>query len=187
MEGLKKMTKLTLSALKKELKEFDQKELIQLIAELYKVSDDVKLYVSNRFMGEEAILALCEKTKKKIHNEFFPERGLGKIRLKEAKNAILSFKKLAEDHEKTVDLMLYYVEMGTQYTLMYGDIYDAFYDSMISMYGKVTDACNEDEALFHVFHDRLFALVEATEEMDWGYHECLCDCYYSIDSVWEEE
>ena len=65
------MTKLTLTALKKELKAFDQNELIQLIAELYKVSDDVKLYVSNRFMGEEAILALYETTKKKIRHEFF--------------------------------------------------------------------------------------------------------------------
>lgn len=187
MEGLKKMTKLTLSALKKELKEFDQKELIQLIAELYKISDDVKHYVSNRFMGEEAILALYETTKKKIHNEFFPERGLGKLRLKEAKNAISSFKKLAGDHEKTVDLMLYYVELGTEYTLMYGDINATFYDSMISMYGKVTDACNEDEGLYRAFRDRLYAVVEATEDIGWGYHECLCDCYYSIEWVCAEE
>lgn len=71
------MTKLTLSALKKELKQFEQKELIQLITELYKLNDDVKQYVSNRFIGEEAILALYETTKKKINNEFFPERGFG--------------------------------------------------------------------------------------------------------------
>lgn len=112
---------------------------------------------------------------------------MGKLRLKEAKSAISSFGKLAGDHEKIVDLMLYYVEMGTQYTLMYGDIYDAFYDSMLSMYEKVADACNQDEALYRAFHDRLYAVVEATEEIGWGYHECLCDCYYSIDWVWDEE
>lgn len=181
------MTKLTLSALKKELKALDQKELIQLIAELYKVSDDVKLYVSNRFMGEEAILALYETTKKKIRHEFFPERGMGKLRLKEVKNAIADFKKLAGDKVKTLDLMLYSVEMGTEYTLTFGDISEAFYNSMLSMFEKLVDACNEDEAIFKMFDDRLYRLVEETGDVGWGYHDCLNDLYFSIDWVWEEE
>ena len=181
------MTKLTLSVLKKELKQFEQKELIQLIAELYKLNDDVKQYVSNRFIGEEAILALYETTKKKINNEFFPERGFGKMRLKEAKSAISNFKKLAGDHEKTVDLMLYYVEVGTQFTNTYGDIDGPFYDSMISMYGKVTDACNQDGALFHTFKERLYEVMEEARGIGWGYYDCLCDCYYSIEWTLEED
>ena len=36
-------------------------------------------------MGEEAIVDLYEKTKKKINDEFFPDRGFGKMRLAEAK------------------------------------------------------------------------------------------------------
>lgn len=181
------MTKLTLSELKKELKQFEQKELIQLIAELYKLNDDVKHYVSNRFIGEASILALYEATKKKINNEFFPERGFGKMRLKEAKNAISTFKKLTGDYEKTVDLMLFYVEIGTEFTTTYGDINDAFYDSMISMYGKVTDACDKDEKLFHALNDRLYTVIEETTGFGWGYHDCLCDCYYSIGWVVDEE
>ena len=77
------MTKITLTELKKELKQFEQKELIQLVAELYKLNDDVKHYLSTRFLGEEAILALYETTNKKINNEFFPEQGHGKLHLKE--------------------------------------------------------------------------------------------------------
>lgn len=181
------MTKLTLTALKKELKQFDQKELIQLIADLYKLNDDVKHYVSNRLIGEEAILALYEKSKKSISNEFFPDRGFGKMRLKEAKSAITNFKKLSGDHEKTVDLMLYYVELGTHFTKMYGDINEAFYDSMISMYIKVTEACDQDEAMFHTLNDRLYAVVEETKGMGWGYHDCLYDYYYSIEWTMDEE
>ncbi|MEG0260265.1 MAG: DUF6155 family protein [Lysinibacillus sp.] len=181
------MTKITLTALKKELKQFEQKELIQLVAELYKLNDDVKHYVSNRFLGEEAILALYETTIEKIGNEFFPERGHGKLRLKEAKNAIANFKKLTGDHEKTVDLMLIYVEFGTKFTNTYGDIDGPFYDSMITMYGKVTDACDEDEALFHTFKDRLYGIIEETEGLGWGYHDCVCDSYYTIEWVVDEE
>ena len=181
------MTKLTLTALKKELKQFEQKELIQLIADLYKLNGEVKDYLSNRFIGEEAILALYETSKKKICNEFFPDRGFGKLRLKEAKSAITNFKKLSGDHEKTVDLMLYYVEVGTQFTNTYGDIGGPFYDSMISMYSKVTEACNQDEALFHKLNDRLYAVVEETNGMGWGYHDCLYDYYYSIEWTMDEE
>ena len=181
------MTKLTLTALKKELKQFDQKELIQLIADLYKLNGEVKDYLSNRFIGEASIQALYETSKKKIANEFFPDRGFGKLRLKEAKSAITNFKKLSGDHEKTVDLMLYYVELGTQFTNTYGDIDDPFYDSMISMYHKVTDACNQDGALFHKLNDRLYAVVEETKRMGWGYHDCLYDYYYSIEWTRDEE
>jgi hypothetical protein len=83
------MSILKLNELKKELKEFDQKELIQLISELYKLNKDVQHYLSNKFLGEEAIIDLYEKTKKKIKDEFFPERGFGKMRLAEAKSAII--------------------------------------------------------------------------------------------------
>ncbi len=38
------------------------------------------------------------------------------MRLSEAKNAISKFKKLANDELKTLDLMLYYVEVGTDFT-----------------------------------------------------------------------
>jgi hypothetical protein len=49
---------------------------------------------------------------KKIKNEFFPDRGLGKRRLTEAKREITAFKKSTNDEKRTVDLMLFYVEMG---------------------------------------------------------------------------
>ncbi len=180
------MTKLTLSELKKELKQFEQKELIQLIADLYKLNEDVKHYLSNRFIGEEAISSLYEMTKKKIKNEFFPERGFGKMRLKEAKNAIANFKKLTGEYEKTVDLMLYFVEVGTQFTNTYGDIDAPFYNSMISMYGNVTTACDKDEALFRTFEERLYTIVEESEGIGWGYHDSISDFYYSIEWTMEE-
>ena len=55
----------------------------------------------------------------------------------------------------------------TEFTNTYGDIDGPFYDSMISMYGKVTDACDKDEELFHTLNDRLYDVVEKTE----GFHQ----------------
>lgn len=98
----------------------ENKELIEVISELYKKIPDVQHYLSTRFIGEDAVQSLYESAKKKIKDEFFPDRGFGKMRLKEAKNAISNFKKLANDDMKTVDLMIYYVEMGTEFTNAYG-------------------------------------------------------------------
>ena len=59
------MTLLKVTELKKELKELNEKELIQIIAELYKMNKDVQHYLSNKFGGEAAVEELYEKTKKK--------------------------------------------------------------------------------------------------------------------------
>lgn len=181
------MTLLKLNELKKELKELDQKELIQLISDLYKLNKDVQQYLSNKFKGEEAIKDLYEKTKKKINDEFFPERGFGKLRLREAKNAIINFNKLSLDELKTVDLMLFYVEAGTKFTNTYGDIDSKFYESMLSMYNKVVIECDKNEKFFNFFKDRLNSVVQESEGIGWGYHDCLCDMYYSIEWLAEEE
>jgi Family of unknown function (DUF6155) len=187
MKGLMAMTKLKLSELKKELKEFNQKELIQLISELYKLNKDVQHYLSSQFIGEEAIVDLYEKTKKAIGDEFFPERGDGKMRLGEVKNTISNFKKLSNDELKILDLMLFYVEMGTEFTNTYGDIDSKFYNSMLSMYNKVVMECDKNEKLFITFQERLYSILEEAEGIGWGYHDGLCDIYYSIQWIIDEE
>lgn len=151
------MSKLTLTELKKELKKYDQKQLTQLVVDLFKLND-----------------------------EFFSERGFGKMRLSEEKNAISKFKKLSSDDLKTIDLMLYYVEIGTEFTNTYGDIDEKFYSSMVSMYRKVVGACDQDEKIYDIFADRLYAVVDESEGIGWGYHEALDDLYYSLEWSWEE-
>ncbi|WP_431026721.1 DUF6155 family protein [Lysinibacillus sp. LZ02] len=180
------MTVLKLNELKKELKELDQKQLIQLVSELYKVNKDVQHYLSNKFGGEAAILELYEKTKEKVTDEFFPKRGFGKLRLAEAKKAISNFKKLSSDAVKTIDLMLYYVEIGTEFTHTYGDIDARFYDSMNSMYDKVITECNKNEEYYQLFKDRLYAVVEDSQDIGWGYHDVLCGSYYALNWLEEE-
>lgn len=147
----------------------------------------MKDYLSSKFLGEEAIDELFKKAKKKINDEFFPDRGHGKLRLSEAKNAIANFKKLTDDHIKTTDLMLFYVELGTEFTSSFGDIDANFYNSMLSMYDKVAMECDQDEELFLHFKDRLYSVVHMSEGIGWGYHDTICDIYYSIEWVAHEE
>ncbi len=118
-------------------------------------------------------------------DEFFPAKGFGKMRLTKAKSAITNFKKLTNDHLKTVALMLFYVEVGTEFTNTYGDIDERFYNSMLSMYNKVIMECEKDEKLFHDLKNRLYDVVIKSDGIGWGYHDGLEDLYYSISFLQE--
>ena len=181
------MSKLKITDLKKSLKQLEHKELVQLITDLYKINHDVKDYLSVQFGGEEVLKDLFNNAKKKIQDEFFPDRGMPKMRLTEAKKAITEFKKIAGDSNQVIDLMLFYVEMGTEFTSAYGDIDLKFYNNMLSMFDKVAGACDRDELLYKELKDRLYSCVTMSDGIGWGYHDGLCEIYYSISWDIEEE
>jgi len=83
--------------------------------------------------------------------------------------------------------MLYYVELGTEFTNTYGDIDDRFYDSMNSTYDKVIEECNKNEEHYKIFKDRLYGVIEDSSGTGWGYHEALCESYYALDWLEDEE
>lgn len=171
---------ITVTDLKKALKNLEHKELITLVAELFKINAEAKEFLSVKFSGEESVNELFQKTKSLVKNEFFPDRGHPKLRLAEAKKAIMTFKKITGDQLKTLDLMLYYVEVGSQFTNTYGDIDERFYNSMLSMFDKVADECEKDELIYKKFEHRMNSVVEEAEGIGWGYYDGLAERYYTI-------
>ncbi|RKQ33298.1 hypothetical protein D8M06_10870 [Oceanobacillus halophilus] len=103
------------------------------------------------------------------------------------KKEIANFKKVTDDYLKTVDLELFYVEMGTEYTNSFGDIGEGFYYSMVSMFQKVVEECEKDEEVFQHFKDRLYAVVVNSDGIGWGYHDALEEIYYSICWLFDDD
>jgi len=163
--------KLSITEIKKALKTYDKEALISILVDCYKQSQDVKNYIHVLLNPDEAIEALYRKSKNQILNEFFPERGFAKLRLSVAKKAITEFKNLSNDELRTIDLMIYYVEMGVEFTNAYGDIDAQFYGSMISMYGSVIKKIEGKAGLYNQFNQRLEEIVGNTQEMGWGFHD----------------
>ena len=58
---------------------------------------------------------------------------------------------------------------------------------MVSMYDKVAIECDKDEGLFTIFKDRLYSIVQESDGIGWGYHDALCDIFFSIEWVQEDE
>ncbi len=174
--------KLTQTQLKKQLNDCSKEELVYLITRLYKFCPDANS-LRNAEMGDDSYIdGLLEEAKVKIRKEFFPARGFGRPSLSSAKSVIASFKQVCSDTAKVIDLQLYYVENGVEFTDAYGDINESFYNSMGSMFRAVVDAMNktDDPAIYEQFKDRLKAVVEDTAGMGWGFNEDLSDSYYSL-------
>lgn len=179
--------KIKITDLKKQLKKYEQKELIELIVEMFKANKEVQNYLSSKFLGDEVIEVLFHQARKKIENEFFPERGFGKLQLAEAKKAITAFKKVTNDEKRTVDLMLFYVEMGVEFTNSYGDINEGFYSSMVKMFDQVAIECDREEELYKAFSNRLRNVISNVDLIGWGFQEALVESYYTIEWVHDEE
>jgi hypothetical protein len=73
--------------------------------------------------------------------------------------------------------MVFYVEIGVKYTDYYGDIDEAFYTSMESMYQRAVKFII-GESLGGEFQERCRKIVENTVNMGWGFHDGLADTYY---------
>ncbi|HDX9577318.1 TPA: hypothetical protein ROX88_000805 [Bacillus pseudomycoides] len=174
------MQKIKISTLKKELKEYNQAELITLIVDLFKMNKEVQQYLSSRLLGDEVNEELHKQLRKKIENEFFPERSLPKLRIADLEKMILSFQKTTKDFIRTIDLMLYFVEMGVDFTRSYGYIGDKFYNKILSMFAKLVSLCEEDESYYMPYAERLSNLLSKSMEIDWGFSEELSELYYSI-------
>lgn len=179
--------KLSIPEIKKALKSYDKELLLSIIMDCYKQSKDVKNYIHVLLNPEEAIEELYQKSKHQILHEFFPPRGFGKIRLSIAKKAITEFRSLSNDELRTIDLMIYYVEVGVNFTNTYGDIHDQFYDSMISMYGNVINKIMGKENLYNQFHVRLETIVQQTDGIGWGFHDDLSHLFGELKSEFEED
>jgi hypothetical protein len=64
------------SDLKKSLQKMGKKELINIIQDLYRYSEDNRRYLLARFIDREKSPVVLEEYRKIIKNEFFPEKGV---------------------------------------------------------------------------------------------------------------
>ncbi|WP_336784690.1 DUF6155 family protein [Paenibacillus sp. MMO-177] len=180
------MNKITLPQLKKQLKSYKQEELISIILDCYKSSADVKNYIHMLLEPEGTEEQLYEETKKKIRNQFYPDRGQPKLKLAEAKKAITEFGKLSSNEARLLDLMIYYVELGVEFTNDYGDMYDSYYSSMVSMFRNVMDRINT-MSTYTLFQDRLKLILHNTQHIGWGFGDALADIFYTVALDFEDE
>jgi len=167
-----------ISDLKIYLNSLDEKTLKEEIIGLFKLHPAVKEYFSLKICPEHEN-ELLEKYKKIVKNEFFPDRGFGKLRYSVMKKAVSDFKKIAKLPVNIAELMVFYVENGVAFTNNFGDVDERFYNNILAMYESVLKYV-VDENLQKSYQTRLKEIVEEGDGIGWGFSDELTGLYYSI-------
>jgi len=148
-------------------------ELMMLIKDLYALNKNNKTFIEARYLAGEDTL---EPYKKRIDEALYPDVMKDRpVSFSAGRKAISDYKKATKDSDGTIELMVLYVSTGTQFTLDYGDMYDEFYDSLISMFHSTlklldkTDSKTQDK-----FVPELADIVDSVRGIGWGYHDDLC-------------
>ena len=181
--------KMSVSELKKKMSEMDKKDMEKLLCLLYKNCDMAEKIINLHFLDETYEDSLLEEYKEKMYDRFFP-RDIVRVgfSLSWAKSVLTEFRKICQKEELLLDLKLYYVECGTEFTNTYGDIDMKFYNSLCSVYHGVTEAvsnCPTDQ-LYRRFGEMLERLVSDSDGIGWGFHDFIEQEYYEIPWVEEE-
>ena len=169
------MKEIGLKNLKEYLKQRSKEDLINEISGLFTKFEYVKDYYQTKLGQNDA--QVLQKYKDIIEDEFFPTRGFGKARLSVARKAISDYQKMSPASEGLADIMIFFVEMGVQFTNAYGDINEPFYNSMESMYERAIKFIT-DHGIQDMFKTRCIKIVEDTVNIGWGFHDGLSNLYY---------
>ena len=86
------------------------------------------------------------------------------------------YTKLLKEYPHLVaELKLYYVEVGTSVTEQYGDMYEGFYNSLVSMFASFCKDIAKQTDGYRQFEQRIKALQSITSHMGWGYGDDIED------------
>lgn len=173
---------LSVSEFKNIIKQQSREALIDLLVDCYKINSQVKEFITAKYAGQDIMEEIFETYKNKVHDVFFPKSMNAQFKIEEARKAVNDFKKICSDEKLVIDLMLYYVEMGVEFTNTYGDICESFYNSVESMYMSVIEIINKHKnpVIFNMLSKRLKAVVDDTDGIGWGFHDSLNDMYHDI-------
>lgn len=165
----------------KILERLDQADLLALISDLYRLSNDNKDFLHARFAVGGDVLAPYKKVIKEcMHPDIMNES----VRIPRAKQAIRDYSKAVSDVKGEAELLTYFVECGNKFTLDYGDINEEFYDTLMEIFSEaikkvLTLPAHEQDH----FRKRLKKIMLSSNGIGWGYHDGLCDEYYGLFKV----
>ena len=160
------------SAIRPQLSTLDKPALLALVKDLYQAAAENRHFLHARCESEEGGDEVLEKYRHKIVEQFFPARGVGKLKLGEARKAIRDYRKASGKLSGTVELLMTYVENGARFTHEYGDIDERFYSSVESVLDELAVLLRgEARGLYPQFMQRLANLEQMSANIGWGFSD----------------
>ncbi len=158
------------------LNKADHKDLVKLVGDLYELRKENQDFLHTRFLRDVSSLAPYKET---IEHYISPaEPWKNPVRISLARKVISDYRKAVGDPEGLAELMLFYVECGVSFTLEFGDIDEAFYRSVVSVFSDGMKMLNQCEAdVISRLLPRFEVAVHSTADMGWGFYDSLRDTF----------
>lgn len=174
---------LALPVLRKQLDTLEKEELIQLIAQIYKISADAHMMVEEALLGEGAWESLLSEYQEKLAKIFPKNRVAGIMKypnLKQANQLLKDFKRVCKVPKLVLSLEVYYLEVATAYQLPFGDIYSNYYPQLIKLFDDVIKQWSKDNSgeLQVLYFTRMQKLYQDSLEIGWGYKEAIQENFW---------
>ena len=167
------------SDVKNKVTKLDAPQLVNLVADLYRLSKENQAFLHARLAVAQDPL---EFYKKIIDECMYPDVHKNKpIQIAKAKKAISDYSKAVSDALGEAELMTFFVEQGNALTIDYGDIDEGFYAALNLMYRRALDkVCSLPDASQDAFKVRLEAILRSSAHIGWGYHDELRADYFRV-------
>ena len=152
----------------------DQPALLKIVRDIYNLNQENKDFLHARFLpGEEGLAPY----KRIIDESLYPDIYSNKpIRISAGRKAISQYRKATGDETGTLELMVYFVERGNEFTVDVGDIDESFYSSLESMFGRVVETVKKSgPEMLYRYLPRLTAIRDSANGIGWGYYDYLLE------------
>ena len=171
---------------KQALSKFSRADLIKLVGDLYSTSPDNRNFLEAKFSSTTASPSSSsapslKRYKAIIYKNLFPDvmTGTAPLSFVPVRKAISDYKKATGDNKGILELMVYAVECGNDFTLEYGDIDERFYDNLVSLFSKAVQLLKTmDAQTKEITLPRLISVVEKADGIGWGYYDGISDALY---------
>jgi len=184
------VTNMSWSELQKRLQNENPSRLIKIIKGLYDLAPQNKAYLRTKLLETPGDPVFLETCRKEIIDAIYPpHREFPKYpKFAAARKAVNNYKKIARDVRGTIDLLLTYVETGTQFTLDYGDIDENFYVRLETALENAAESLKSDPdgaTLYERFRPRFLELNEIAGRIGWGYGDTITEIVDELENLFE--
>ena len=154
------------------LETFDRKGLLGLVHDLYQASTANRRFLEARFLPSPNALA---KYQRLVSDAVFPDPlSHRRVALRDATAAITEYRRATGDLAGAVDLMLTFIEAGTEQAadLGYGD--ETYFSALENKLDAVAKSWRELPPTTQVAMARRLARVQArAKRIGWGFGDCV--------------
>jgi hypothetical protein len=171
------MAKPKLNDFKKYLAELDEAGLRAELLKLFGKLTQVQEFYAQELSSPAERKAMLEGYKKKVYDQFWTRGGNPKNDVSNAtlRKLIADFGKVSVSPHEVIDLMLYRVEVATDFASQFGGMPDADYNAAFTAFQKAVKLMAE-----HRLHDYFKVRCDALfryDNLDYWYIEWLQDAW----------